>query len=192
MWSAELPVFGTLRNVTADGSRLLILVRHAKSAWPDVPDHERPLAPRGRRQAPLIGAWLHRTGYVPDTVLCSTARRARQTWQLMSAELGGTAHVTEDERIYGAHVTSLIELLRQVPGSVRVLLLVGHDPGIRDLAVTLAGHGSAGPAGDPVARVREKFPTGAAAVLKFRGAWSGLSIGAARLTDFVVPRDLEK
>jgi phosphohistidine phosphatase len=190
MWSAELPAFGTLRNVTADRSRRLILVRHAKSAWPDVPDHERPLAPRGRRQAPLIGAWLREADYVPDAVLCSTAQRARQTWQLMSTELRAAAAVTEDERIYGADVASLLELVRRVPEPARVVLLVGHDPGVRDLAITLAGHG-AGPAGDLITRIREKFPTGAAAVLEPRGTWSDLGAGAARLTNFVVPRDLE-
>lgn len=167
-------------------------MRHAKSAWPDVPDHERPLAPRGRRQAPLAGAWLRRAGYIPEAVLCSTARRARQTWQLMSAELDAQVKVTEDEQIYGAPVASLLELVRQVPKSVRVLLLVGHDPGVSDLAVTLAGHSSAGPSGDPLTRIREKFPTGAVAVLAFRGAWSDLSADDAELTDFVVPRELEK
>ena len=63
-------------------SRTLVLLRHARSAWPDVPDHDRPLAPRGRRDAPVVGRWLRTAGYLSDWVMCSTARRARQTWQL--------------------------------------------------------------------------------------------------------------
>jgi phosphohistidine phosphatase len=110
----------------------------------------------------------------------------------MSAELGASVKVTEDERIYGAHMASLLELVRQAPGSVNVLLLVGHDPGVKDLAVTLAGRGSAGSAGDLLARIRAKFPTGAVAVLAFEGTWPDLRTGAAELTDFVVPRELEK
>ena len=71
-------------------ARRLVLLRHAKSDWPDdVPDHERPLARRGRRDAPAAGRWLRKSGYVPDLVLCSTARRARETWQLAEEE-----HVT--------------------------------------------------------------------------------------------------
>ena len=167
-------------------------MRHAKSAWPDVPDHERPLAPRGRRQAPLAGTWLRNAGYVPDIVLCSTARRARETWRLMSGELGTTPQVTYEERVYGAGLESLLDLVRQAPERARLLLLVGHDPGIQDLAVTLAAEGGAGQAGDALERVRGKFPTGAVAVLAVPGAWSDLGAGAARLTDFVVPRELEK
>ncbi|MFZ0755940.1 MAG: histidine phosphatase family protein, partial [Trebonia sp.] len=62
--------------------RRLVLLRHAKSDWPDVPDQDRPLAKRGRRDAPVAGGWLGRSGYVPDAVVCSTARRARETWEL--------------------------------------------------------------------------------------------------------------
>ena len=79
----------------ADGTdRKLMVLRHAKSAWPDVPDHERPLARRGQRDAPVMGRWLRAAGHVPDQVLCSTARRARETWQLAQAGLGATPQVT--------------------------------------------------------------------------------------------------
>ncbi|MGE5292402.1 MAG: SixA phosphatase family protein [Micromonosporaceae bacterium] len=178
--------------MTADSERRLILVRHAKSAWPDVPDHERPLAPRGRRQAPLAGAWLRNAGYVPDLVLCSTARRARETWRLISDELGTSPQVTYEGQVYGADMASLLQLVQQAPETVSKLLIVGHDPGIRDLAVTLADEGSSGRAGDALERVGVKFPTGAVAVLAVPGAWPDLGAGAARLTDFVVPRELKK
>ena len=174
------------------GPRLLLLVRHAKSAWPDVPDHERPLGPRGRRQAPLVGAWLRAHGYRPDLVLCSTAERARETWQLMTGELDISPQVAFKERIYGAAGTALLGLVRQAPQGVRTLVLVGHDPGVPDLAGTLAGKHADAHAADALQRMRAKFPTGAVAVLATPGAWRDLDPGGARLTGFVVPRDLER
>ena len=74
-----------------ESGRRLVLLRHAKSAWPDVADHERPLAKRGRRDAPVVGRWLGASGYVPDAVICSTAARARETWDLASAGLAAAA-----------------------------------------------------------------------------------------------------
>lgn len=170
----------------------LLLVRHAKSAWPDVPDHERPLAGRGRRQAPLVGAWLRSRDYQPDLVLCSTARRARETWQLMAGELASSPQVSNEERIYGAVATTLLELVRRTPQAVTTLLVVGHDPGVADLTRALARDRASGSARAAKARVWLKFPTGAVAVLAVPGAWRDLDAGAARLTDFVVPRDLER
>jgi phosphohistidine phosphatase len=179
--------------VTPDaGPRLLLLVRHAKSAWPDVADHERPLAPRGRRQAPLVGGWLRVHGYRPDLVLCSTARRARETWQLIAAELGTSPHLIPEQRVYGAAGPGLLGLVRETPGAVSALLLVGHDPGVPDLAGTLAGGAAGGAAAGALRRMAAKFPTGAVAVLTVQGAWRDLGSGGARLTDFVVPRDLER
>src|SRR3984885_4023586 len=103
--------------------RQLILLRHAKSAWPDdVPDHERPLAPRGRRDAPAAGDWLHRSGYVPDRVLCSTARRARETWQLAEEKLGARPQTVFEDRVYGASSAELLDLARQTPAEVGTLL----------------------------------------------------------------------
>lgn len=163
-----------------------MLLRHAKSAWPDVPDHERPLAGRGRRDAPVAGRWLRATGSGPDEVICSTARRARETWQLAAAELTVVPPVTFDDRVYAATSGGLLDLARQASDDVRSLLLVGHDPGLQDLALELAG-----PGGDAagLARLRAKFPTAAVAVLSFEGGWPELRPAAARLTAFVVPRD---
>ena len=78
--------------------RKVVLLRHAKSAWPDVPDHDRPLARRGRRDAPVMGRWLRAAGYLPDQVVCSTARRARETRQLAQARLGATPPLSFDSR----------------------------------------------------------------------------------------------
>jgi phosphohistidine phosphatase len=169
-------------------ARQLLLLRHAKSAWPDVADHERPLAPRGRRDAPVAGRWLRVAGQVPDRVVCSTARRARQTWQLAAAELDASPRVSFDQRVYGAAAGELLELARETAPKARTLLIVGHDPAMQQLTLAL-GSARAGDA-DALERVRVKFPTAAIAVLEFTGTWQDLGPGQARLTNFVVPRDL--
>jgi phosphohistidine phosphatase len=188
--------------MAADRGRTLVLFRHAKSAWPDVADHDRPLAPRGIRAAPVMGRWLRDAGLVPDQVLCSTARRARETWQFAQAGLAATPPVTFDARIYGAAATDLLALIREVPPATGTLLLIGHNPAIEDLALLLAaapgaaGPGAAagpGPGGSrpgDLERMRSKFPTGAIAVLESAATWPGLAPGQARLTAFVTPRDL--
>jgi phosphohistidine phosphatase len=171
-------------------TRRLALLRHAKSAWPDVPDQDRPLAGRGRRDAPVVGRWLRDSGLVPDLVLCSTATRATQTWELASAELGGDPAVSFEPGVYAATADSLLRLVRRTPGGVATLLLVGHDPGVPNLALLLAGSAADGTASGPLERIRAKYPTAAVAVLEFAGAWSRLGPGQARLTDFAVPREL--
>ncbi len=180
--------------MTQQQNRNLVLFRHAKSAWPDVPDHERPLAGRGIRAAPVMGRWLRDAGLVPDLVLCSTARRARETWQFAQAGLAASPPVSFEDSIYGEDGPGLLALIREVPPATGTLLLVGHNPAIEDLAPMLAAPpGAAGPeaasAGD-LERMRAKFPTAAIAVLQFAGAWRGLAPGQARLTAFVTPRDL--
>ncbi|TVL91587.1 histidine phosphatase family protein [Streptomyces sp. SAJ15] len=171
--------------MTAGQTRRLVLLRHAKSAWPEVPDHERPLAGRGRRDAPAAGRWIREAGRVPDLVVCSTARRTRETWELATAELGGAAPaVTYEPRAYAATAAELLDVVRGTPDGVRTLLLIGHNPGVEELVSLLAGAA----AGDALERAREKFPTSAIAVLAWSGPWSALAPGGARLTDFTVPR----
>ena len=180
-----------------DPGRTLVLFRHAKSAWPDVADRDRPLARRGIRAAPLMGRWLREAGFLPGQVLCSTARRARETWQFAQAGLAASPPVTFDVRIYEAAATDLLVLIRQASPATGTLLLIGHNPAIEDLALLLAAPpdaaalpeaGGAGP-GD-VDRMRSKFPTAAIAVLESPGSWHDLAPGQARLTAFVTPRDL--
>ena len=184
--------------MTERAGRKLVLLRHAKSAWPDLPDHERPLAGRGRRDAPVMGRWLRTAGHVPDQVLCSTARRTRETWQLAQPELGVGPPVSFEDRVYEASAEQLLDLARHARPPAKTLLIVGHAPGIPELALMLAGapapaDGDAGSGAVPPAvvdRVRAKFPTGAVAVLELTGAWAGLGPGSARLTGFVTPRDV--
>ncbi len=183
----------------ADGTgQKLVLMRHAKSAWPDVPDHQRPLARRGQRDAPVMGRWLRAAGHVPDQVLCSTARRARETWQLVQAGLGATPPVSFDDGVYQASAVQLLGLIRRAPPAARTLLIVGHDPAVSELALSLtatisAAHLAAASDAAPAAvlgRMRAKFPTAAIAVFEFAGNWDQLGPGTARLTHFVTPRDL--
>jgi phosphohistidine phosphatase len=184
--------------MAASTQRRLVLLRHAKSAWPDVPDHERPLAARGRRDAPIAGRWLRHAGFVPDCVMCSTARRACQTWQLAESTLGQQPPVMMERDIYGASAAGLLEVIHRAPSAARTVLAVGHDPALRDLALDLVGvtpgadHGAT--AGslfpDALDRMRMKFPTGAIAVLEFTGPWPRLGAGRAWLASFVTPREL--
>jgi phosphohistidine phosphatase len=166
--------------------RRLIVLRHAKSAWPEgVPDHERPLTPRGRRDAPAAGSALAEADWLPDLALCSTAVRARQTWELASAQWGTPSPVRLQPRLYAADVPDLLDAVREVPAVVRTLLLIGHNPGLAELVLELAGDGL----NDTLDRVRTKFPTAAIAVLAWHGpAWEALAPGGALLTDVVVAR----
>jgi phosphohistidine phosphatase len=159
---------------------MLILLRHAKSDWPeDVPDHDRPLAKRGRHDAPEVGRWLRRHGYLPDTVVCSTALRTRQTWDLVAAKLRTDPAVTFEPRAYGATPHTLLYLVNELLPATRTVLLIGHNPGIGELASALAEA--------PIS-----FPTAAVAVLEFDGDWSELAPGQAYLTDFAIPADLHQ
>ena len=183
---------GTAREMSAGAgrgaaARRLVLMRHAKSDWPDgVADHERPLAKRGRRDAPRIGRWLGESGYVPDAVVCSTAVRARETWALASSGLseavpGASPAVRYEPRVYEATVLGLLMLARELDPGWCTALVVGHNPGMAELTVGLAG-----PAAD---RLRE-FPTAFTAVLGLPGPWADAAPGEAQLLAFTVPADL--
>jgi len=166
--------------------RRLVVLRHAKSAWPaGVPDHERPLAPRGLRDAPAAGRALAEADCLPDLALCSTAVRARQTWELASAQWGTPPPVRRDPRLYAADVSDLLAVVHDVPAEVETLLLVGHNPGLEELVLELAGDSL----DDALDEVRLKFPTSAIAVLAWHGTtWDALAPGTALLTSMLVPR----
>ena len=166
----------------------LYLLRHAKSSWkdPGLRDRDRPLAGRGRRAAKAIARYLREQDIVPELVLCSTARRARETLERMEPALGGRAVRVEPE-LYGASAGALLEHLRGVPDAVGSVLLIGHNPGLQRLALELAR-----PA--PILHELEaKYPTAALAMLVLQGpSWRDLDRGTAELVGFVRPRDLEK
>jgi phosphohistidine phosphatase len=164
----------------------LYLLRHAKSSWsdPTLPDRERPLAPRGRRDAKRIADHLVRLGVVPELVLCSSARRTRETLELLEPALDA-ATVSLEAEFYGAWAGTLLERLHAVPETVASVMLIGHNPGLEDLALDLAS------AGAELARLEEKFPTAALATLTIATAtWERLSRADAVLAAYVVPKQL--
>ena len=170
--------------MTVPSSRRLVVLRHAKAAWPDVADHDRPLAERGRRDAPAAGRWLRDADYLPDLVVCSTARRTRETWELAARELGGTAPVVYEPRLYEATVPVLLDVVRETPATCGTLLLIGHNPAVQQLTVRLAATAD----GNLLELAAAKFATSAVAVLTWGGTWAQLAAGTARLTAFAVPR----
>jgi phosphohistidine phosphatase len=180
-------VGGQAKHEDRAGERLLLLIRHAKSAWPDgVRDHDRPLAPRGRADAPEIGRWLAERDYHPDLALVSTATRAQQTWQLALETLGSTPRTVSTEDVYGASAGRLVGLAAATDPGVRVLALVGHNPGM-EIAASVLDDGS----GDAYATstLRVKFPTSAIAVLQVpRAGWSAVQPGSCRLLAVAAPR----
>ncbi len=166
-----------------DHYRRLVLLRHAKSAYPNgVVDHDRPLAPRGVRQAGLAGDWLRANLPVVDLVLCSTATRARQTFARTSLD----APVRYLDRLYDASPATVTREINGVADEVGTLLVVGHEPAISAVAIGLAGVD--GTDTEAAERVSEKFPTSALAVLEVHCRWQDVESGAAALVRFHVPR----
>ena len=168
-------------------SKRLFILRHAKSSWddPGLADHDRPLAPRGRRAVEAIAAHLNTAGITPDLVLCSSSRRTRET--LEGVAVGGE-HVIEPD-LYGASCQDVLQRLRRVPEEIESVMLVGHNPTLQALVLRLADD-EAATNGPPLAEVRRKFPTGALATLTFDGTWQELSPRSARLASYVRPKSL--
>jgi phosphohistidine phosphatase len=163
--------------------RSLILLRHAKSTYPDgAVDHDRPLAPRGIREAGLAGDWLRENLPTIDQVLCSTAVRARETW----TRTGVDAPVRYVERLYGASPTTVIGEINAIADDITTLLVVGHEPAISAVAMGLSGADGAKSAA--AESISAKFPTSGIALLHVAGRWNDLKSDGAALVDFHVPR----
>ena len=165
--------------------RRLDLLRHAKSSWddPGLSDRERPLAPRGERAAKAMAVHLTEIGVRYEVVLCSSARRTRQTLEHLGPALRG-AEVSIEDELYAASARQLLERLHLLPGPAASVLVLAHNPGLHDLAVELAARG------DDLGRLRQKYPTCALATLAFDGPWPELAAGRAILAGYVTPRDL--
>ena len=166
-------------------TRQLHLLRHAKSSWdePGLDDHERPLARRGERACRRLAERISRDGPHPQLVLCSTATRARQTLELLRAALGDT-QVTFEDGLYHASAQALLERIRALDPELDEILLVGHNPGLQDLALLVAAPSA------KRARIEEKLPTGALVTLELAGSWGGTAPGSATVTMLVLPREL--
>lgn len=169
--------------------KTLHLLRHAKSSWNDdrLGDHARPLAPRGRRNAKAMGRFLCEQKIVFDRVRCSNARRAVQTWRRVAARLPEEIEASIDEELYLADLDGLMELLHREDDAVASLLLVGHNPGLAELALALCCEDSA----PDLQRIASKFPTGAYAAIALDSEfWRDARPGCGRLLRFQPPRDL--
>jgi phosphohistidine phosphatase len=167
-------------------TRLLYLLRHAKSDWddPELPDQERPLAPRGVRASKDLVKRLKKAGVAPSLVLCSPALRARQTLDLIAPALGRKVEIRYEDGLYGASAVDIVKRLGAVPASVPAVMVIGHNPTIQELTVELAGPG------EDTTHVRQKFPTAAVAILEIgeRG-WKNLHPGSAHLVGFLTPSE---
>jgi phosphohistidine phosphatase len=168
--------------------KTLVLMRHAKSAWDnaDLPDIDRPLSPRGQKAAPLMGERLKKAGYAPDIILCSAAKRTRETLDLMAFALPKKAKVQHLKELYMAVPREMLNVVAKSPDSAETVMLIGHNPGMGSLAAWLAGDGDS----ELLGKIRRKFPTAAIAVLTFDVAhWSEIAGEGGRLAAFLRPRD---
>jgi phosphohistidine phosphatase len=168
-------------------NRTVILLRHGKSSWSDstLADIDRPLALRGERAARKLAEYIRRRRIRPALVLCSPALRTRQTLEAIEASLGKRCVAEVVPELYAASEQELLEQLQALPEPVGSVMLIGHNPGLQDLALLLASRGAC------LQQLEEKFPTGALATLVVRGeSWTALGPGEAELVDYVVPRQL--
>ncbi|MFE9864430.1 SixA phosphatase family protein [Streptomyces sp. NPDC005506] len=172
--------------MSVDTPRRIVLLRHAKAEWSQDSDHERPLAERGRKDAPVAGRKLVDSGIVIDLALCSTAVRTRETWKLAVHEMPHRPRTVYEERLYEASLGELIALLNETSDDVQNLLLIGHNPGMHAVADALAGSAE----GETMARMtRGGFPTAAFAVIEFSGSWKGVEHGVGKLVEYWTPND---
>lgn len=158
----------------------LWILRHAKSSWdhPGLDDHERPLAPRGRKAAARIARWAAANDMRPELVLCSTAVRAQATLELVRRGIGNPEERI-DRSLYHASIDDILGRIAATPGDVEGVLLIGHNPTLHELTVALAPPGP------------DAYPTGALAGLRLEiDSWAELRPGCGLIETFVVPRSL--
>jgi len=168
--------------------KTLILMRHAKSSWgePGLDDQDRPLNARGKAAAPLMARWLAAEGLLPDTILCSSAKRARQTVKRMRAAVPDLPESQVLPGLYHAMPDQIMAALRSLPETAERVMVVAHQPGLGATAARLGGG-----EGLEEAAAMAQFPTAAIAVFDCGGgSWSGLRWGDSGLLRFVRPREL--
>lgn len=169
--------------------RRLILFRHSKAERlePGVADGERALTARGREDAAAIGTYIARHGLTPDRVLVSPSRRTEETWALAAAALPRQPALVREPRIYDASTERLFQIVASAANDAARLMIVGHNPGLHELALVLTATGDI----DARERLREKFPTSGLAVIDFAfDDWAKLHPSCGRLERFVSPRSL--
>jgi phosphohistidine phosphatase len=169
----------------------LSLLRHAKSSWKDpaLSDHDRPLNKRGKAEAPVIGKEIAKHGLDPDLVLCSTARRTRDTLQLVLPELETEPKIIYEDGLYHGTPAEMLYLLHEVAAGVGQVLLVGHNPELQSFALDLIGSESK----QLKDRLEAKLPTAGLVVLRFpAGAWKDVAINSGKLELFLTPSDVKQ
>jgi len=170
-------------------TKQLFILRHAKSSWddPGLEDHERPLAPRGRRAVKALCEHFRAETIDPDMILCSSARRTKETLE----GIGLHARTQIEDELYSASPAQLLERLQRLGDEVGSVMVIGHNPAMQVLVLRLASRTASSELDDSwLADVKRKFPTGAVATLAFEGEWSDLAPGRARLVAYVRPRQL--
>ena len=167
--------------------RRLMLLRHAKAVPQGMlADENRPLAERGRSDTPKIAEFAASRGLLPDLALVSPALRTRETWELFAAALPAQPVDRTEPRLYSAPTERILYLVREIGAEVRALLLVGHNPGLEDLARVLTGSGDT----DALIRFGGTMPTASLAVIDMPGEWENLQPRTGRLEFFVTPKSL--
>ena len=167
----------------------LMLMRHAKSDWssPGMQDTARPLTERGEKAARLMGGYMARHSLIPQRVLCSPARRTRETWSGIAAQWPTEVEVVFDERLYMATPQALLAIIRSQDARTRTLLVIGHNPGLQETAELLIAAGDV----ELRERLREKFPTAALSVIDFAvKKWGRIHDHSGRLDRYVTPRSV--
>ena len=171
--------------------RQLLLMRHAKSSWDDprLSDHARPLNARGRQAAVAMRRVMRELRLAPEVVLVSSARRTLQTLEALEPWETAPA-VAPMDALYLASPDAMFDVLREVAEPTRCVLLLGHNPGMHDLALKLLGRGVDLFADPDTRRLAESYPTGAMCEFAIPGAWAALGPGGGTLTRFLAPRDI--
>jgi phosphohistidine phosphatase len=170
--------------------RSLLLMRHAKAERlePGRSDFDRTLAPSGRADAKTIGGYLVRHRSIPDRVVISPAVRTRETWTQAAGVFGQVPGASFVDRLYNASPAAILEVIRQTADNVGTLLVIGHNPGLQELAAMLIA------SGDVEARERlgREFPTSALATISFAvESWSSVHARGGRLEHFITPKWLK-
>jgi phosphohistidine phosphatase len=167
----------------------LMLLRHAKSNWPStgMQDAARPLSDRGEAAARLMGGYMARHSLLPGRVLCSPARRTRETWAGIAAQWPAGMDVVFDQRLYAATHQVVLSIVRAQDNAARTLLVIGHNPGLQEAAELLIAAGDV----ELRERLREKFPTAALAVIDFTiDKWGRIHERSGRLDRYITPRSI--
>jgi len=170
--------------------RRLLLIRHAKaeSSEPGTEDRARVLIERGRKDAAKIGAYMASHALVPDRVMISPAARTQETWKSVATAFHPAPAAMTAEQLYDATPHAIFAVIKQAPAAAHTLLVIGHNPGLHELAMTLIASGDI----DARTRLREKLPTAGLVIIDFAfDAWSNLDPQSGRLERFVSPKSLE-